>query len=89
MSPLEVNMGRSYAACLGCLALASCIGYGLLMSAPAEDILVRGISMLFVFAVIGWVVGKTAETIVRQSIEWNYRATIERLRQRNSGVSGE
>jgi hypothetical protein len=87
--PWEINMGRAYAACLGCLALASCIGYGLLMSASPEDILVRGICMLFAFAAIGWVVGHTAETIVRQSMEWNYRSTIERLRQRNSGASGE
>ncbi|XZE37050.1 hypothetical protein SH501x_002646 [Pirellulaceae bacterium SH501] len=82
-------MGRAYAACLGCLALASCIGYGLMTSAPTEEILVRAICMLFAFAAIGWVVGNTAETVVRQSMEWNYRATIERMRQRNSGASSE
>ncbi len=79
-------MGRAYAASLGCLALASCIMHGCAVSDLPEDILVRSISMLFIFAVIGWVVGQAAEWIVRQSLEMNYRARVERMRQESASA---
>lgn len=80
-------MGRTYAVSLGCLALVSCIVHGWLCANLPEDILVRGIAMLFVFAGIGWVIGQAAEQIVRQSLEMNYRTRIEQLRQTQSGAN--
>ena len=77
-------MGRTYSASLGCLALASCIVHGWLYANLPEDILIRGITMLFVFAIVGWVIGHAAEMVVRQSMEKCYRTRIEQLRQTQS-----
>lgn len=79
-------MGRTYSASLGCLALTSCIVHGWLYANPPEDILIRAITMLFVFAIVGWVIGHAAEIVVRQSMENSYRARIEQLREAQSGA---
>lgn len=82
-------MGRTYSASLACLALASSIVHGWLYANPPEDVLIRGIVMLFVFAIVGWVIGHTAELVVRQSMEKNYRLRVEELRQTQSGAKNE
>ena len=82
-------MGRAYSASLGCLALASCIVHGWLYANLPEDILIRGLTMLFVFAIIGWVIGHAAELVVRQSMEMSYRTRIEKMRQTQSDANAK
>lgn len=80
-------MGRSYAACLGCLALAGCIVYGLMTNQSPDSTLVRGLTLLFPFAFLGWVVGHSADQAIRHSVEMNFRAKVERFRQKNSSAN--
>ncbi len=77
-------MGRAYGASLGCLALAACIVHGWFMADSPDGILIRGISMLLVFGGVGWIAGTASEIIVRQNLEFSYRAKIERIREANA-----
>ena len=82
-------MGRSYAACLGCLALAGCIIHGLMTNQSPDSTLVRGLTLLFPFALIGWVVGHSADQAIRHSVEMSFRARVERFRQKNSSENAD
>jgi len=77
-------MGRSYAAALGCLALAASILHGLIHSQSPEPVLTRSIFALIAFAGLGWIVGQAADYAVRHSVEMRFRIKVERWRQKNS-----
>lgn len=74
-------LGRLFAACLGCIALSVTILLGLMSGEAPESILTHSLTFTVVFATIGLVIGQVADSVVRQSVEMNYRKKFEKLRE--------
>ena len=62
-------MVRSFAACLGCIAMISQIALGIAMGVETETILVQSVIALLIASAVGWVIGKLADELVRDMIE--------------------
>ena len=77
-------MARAYAACLGCIALLICIFRGLLIGDLPDEILGRAIGMLVVFTSLGFGLGWAAETVIRQSVEVNFRRAMQKLQEKQT-----
>jgi hypothetical protein len=82
-------MARAYAARLGCIAFVFGLAKNLLDGNRAEPTLLNAVGLLVIFSVLGWVVGGIAEDLVRQSVESNYRNSIEEHRQRLETAAGQ
>ncbi|MCY2984053.1 MAG: hypothetical protein NTY15_10520 [Planctomycetota bacterium] len=76
------SLGRLFAASFGCIALSTTILLGLLSDEIPESILTHSLATTVVFAIIGLGIGQVADSVVRQSVEMNYRAKFEKLRER-------
>jgi uncharacterized membrane protein YfbV (UPF0208 family) len=76
------SLGRLFAACFGCIALSATIILGLLSNDIADAILTRALKASIAFTAVGWVIGQIADTVVRKSVEMNYRERFEKLRER-------
>ena len=61
-------MGRAYAGILGPLAFGTVVARGLVQGSSVESTLEMACICLFVFAVIGWLVGGVAGQIVDDSV---------------------
>ncbi len=77
-------MGRPFAACLGSIALIGQIVIGLIANSAVETILIRGTLLLVALSVVGGVIGKLADAIVRENIEAAYRRQVEELKAKQS-----
>ena len=62
-------MGPSYAGILGTLAYVIVILRGVLQGYAVEGTIKLSILLLFVFAAIGYVIGKIAESTIEDSIQ--------------------
>ncbi len=82
-------MGRSYAGILGPLAFATVIVRGLLAGADVIATLKTASAALFVFAAVGYVAGRVAAGIVRDSVHAKYQALAKgrQEHEKNSQVS--
>lgn len=69
-------MGRSYAGVLGPLAFAISIARGVADGAGVEGTLLAASAALFLFAAIGYVVGQTADYLVSESVQTQFRAAM-------------
>ena len=67
-------MGRSYAGILGSLAFATVIVRGLLAGADVIGTIKTASAALFVFAAVGYVAGRIAAAVVRDSVHAKYQA---------------
>jgi hypothetical protein len=74
-------MGRSYAGILGPIAFATVIVRGLLAGADVIATLKTATAALFLFAAVGYVAGRIAAGIVRDSVHAHYQALAERKQQ--------
>lgn len=54
---------------------------GVVHREAVESILIRSVLCLSMFAIIGWIVGQSADTMVRQSLEANFRRKVEKMRE--------
>lgn len=81
-------MGRLFAACLGCIAMLTQIGSGLLHGLETESILVRCVVALMIAAIPGWIIGQMADAVVRENIEAHYRRQIEQLKLQQARETG-
>jgi hypothetical protein len=81
-------MGRSFAACLGCIAMLTQIIAGFVVGMDTETILVRSVVAMVVAALPGWIIGHMADAVVRESIEAQYRRQIEQLKASKGGERG-
>ena len=61
-------MGRQYAGVLGLIAFCVGITRGVIHDSSAESTIVNATLGMFLFAAIGWIVGKIAESTVLQSV---------------------
>ena len=75
------SLGRLFASCLGCIALSATIILGLLSGETPESTLTQSLISTVVYATIGLGIGKVADSVVRQSVEINYRNKFEKLRE--------
>ncbi|MBU6238787.1 MAG: hypothetical protein KGQ51_13255 [Planctomycetes bacterium] len=81
-------MGRSFAACLGCIAMLTQIASGFLHGTDTETTLVRCVVALVIAAIPGWIIGQMADAVVRESIEAQYRRQIEQFKSQQTGKTG-
>jgi len=77
------SLGRPFAGCFGCIALATSIVLGLLKGDFPDSILTQAVTYTVVYSALGWVLGNVGDQLVRQSVEMNYRERFEKLRQAN------
>lgn len=66
-------MDRSFAACLGCIAMLTQILLGLVLGVESETVLVQSVVALLVASLMGWIIGKLADALVRESFETRKR----------------
>ena len=69
-------MGRTYAGILGSLAMVTVIGRALIHGGDVETTLKYACLCLFLFAVIGWIVGRWAEQIVVEAARTRLMAEL-------------
>lgn len=62
-------MGPRYAGILGFIAFATTLVRGWLVGTGFESAIVTAVVYLFVFALIGWMVGSIATTVIIQSVK--------------------
>jgi len=82
LNPVSHSLGRLFAASFGCIALSTTILLGLLSENMPESILAHSLATTVVFAIVGLGIGQVADSVVRQSVEMNYRNKFEKLRER-------
>ena len=75
------SLGRLFAGSLGSIALTTTIILGLVSGSTPESILTQCLPVIVVFATIGLAIGQIADSMVRQSVEMNYRNKFEKLRE--------
>lgn len=81
-------MGPSYAGILGSLAYVIVILRGVLQGYAVEGTIRLSILMLFVFAAVGYVIGKIAESTVKESIRVQLQRELEALEHIDEVPSG-
>jgi hypothetical protein len=81
-------MGPSYAGILGSLAYVIVILRGVLQGYAVEGTIRLSILMLFVFAAVGYVIGKIAESTVKESIRVHLQRELEALEHIDEVPSG-
>ena len=69
-------MGRTFAGILGPLALVTVVARGFLDGGSVESTLQVGCACLFVFAAVGWILGKVAAYVVDESVKAAFDAEI-------------
>ncbi len=47
----------------------------------------NGLSLLVIFAIVGFLIGATAESVIRQSLEANFRKKVEVYRMQAKSTS--
>ena len=81
-------MGPSYAGILGSLAYVIVISRGVLQGYAVEGTVKLSILMLFVFAAVGYVIGKIAESTIKDSIRVQLQRELEALENIDEVPSG-
>ena len=81
-------MGPSYAGILGTLAYIIVILRGVLQGYAVEGTIKLSILLLFVFAAIGYVIGKIAESTIEDSIQVQLQRELEALEKTDEVTSG-
>ena len=81
-------MGPSYAGILGTLAYVNVILRGVLQGYAVEGTIKLSILLLFVFAAIGYVIGKIAESTIEDSIQVQLQRELEALEKTDEVTSG-
>ncbi len=82
-------MGPSYAGILGTLAYVIVILRGVLQGYAVEGTIKLSILLLFVFAAIGYVIGKIAESTIEDSIQVQLQRELEALEKTDEATSGD
>jgi uncharacterized membrane protein len=74
-------LGKLLAGILGLMAFGVCIFGGLFTGARAEVAIVRGLQAMVLFALLGWVIGWAAETVVRDQVRKEALRVLEDARK--------
>ena len=70
------KMGRAYAGILGPLAFALVIARGVVAGSGLEATLLAACASLFVFAAAGYLAGRTAEFLIRDSVKSQFQQAV-------------
>ncbi len=76
-------MARAYAARLGCIAFVFGLMRSILDGGQVDQAIASSLGFLLVFTALGFVIGSTVEGLIRQSVEANYRKSVEKYHQRS------
>jgi hypothetical protein len=76
-------MARAYAARLGCIAFFFGMMRHTLNGDRLDQALASSLGFLICFLVVGMIIGSIVEELVRQSVEANFRNSVEKYRQRS------
>jgi len=80
-------MAPRYAGILGFIAFATTLVRGWLVGTGMESAIVTGVVYLFVFALIGWMVGSIATSVIIQSVKDRLRDELaEREREKQAAL---
>ncbi len=75
-------MGRQFAAILGPLAMVIVLLRSAWQGAGTNAALTTAIFSLMIFALVGWVVGRIAETTVRDFVRLRFETELDRIQKR-------
>jgi hypothetical protein len=75
------SMGRDYAGILATTAFVTVIARGLVMSGGIESIMMTAIGAMFLFALLGWLIGNAAARIVDESVRQRINTELEAMEQ--------
>jgi len=70
-------MGRNYAGILGFLAFATVIARGVMGGLDTVSTMALAVGCLFVFTIVGWIVGAVAEQTIMESVRYRFRVEME------------
>jgi len=73
---VERVMGRAFAGTLGPLAFACVVARGLVAGSGVEGTLATASAALYVFAIIGYIVGQLADFLVNDSVRIQFQAAM-------------
>lgn len=79
---MRYRLGRSFAASFASIALIAGILIGIYQGNLAESILMNCLLSMPIFIAVGWLVGRTADATVRESVEMNFRKKVDRMREK-------
>ncbi|MCY2975589.1 MAG: hypothetical protein NTW52_13095 [Planctomycetota bacterium] len=71
-------MARAYAARLGCIAMVFGLLEHFIGNSHVSHAAMHAVILLFVFSALGYVIGSVAEELIRQSVEANFRRSVEK-----------
>ena len=72
-------MARGYSGVLACVALCLAITRGLVIGLSSNEILTQCLWFFFAFAIVGYIIGFTAERVVAESLETKFRDEVQAL----------
>ena len=75
-------MARNYAVCLGAIALLIGSLRGAALAHSPAEVLPTALAMCIAFTCLGWVIGATADYLIRQSLEAKFRQTVQQYQER-------
>jgi hypothetical protein len=78
-------MGRAYAGILGLLAFGTVIARCLLRGGNVDTALITASWTLFVFAILGYIIGSIAERTIVEAIEFKFQAQWQALESADRG----
>lgn len=73
-------MARAYAGRLGCIAMITAFLQSILAGNPMSVGILNALTLLMIFAPLGLAIGALTESVIRQSLEANFRQRIESYR---------
>lgn len=79
-------MGRSYAGALGLIAFATIVARGVIQQASASSTIPTAACALFVFAGLGYVLGRIAERAIDGDLKAHFVQEMERLKADQAGA---
>jgi hypothetical protein len=80
-------MARAYAARLGCIAMSFDLFKHVLAGQSFGQGLWHAVGCLIGFSIVGWFLGSLTESLIRQSMEANFREKVEKHYRRPKSES--
>jgi len=74
----EIKMARAYAARLGCIAMVFGLLEHFVGNSQVGQTEMHAVILLLVFSGLGYVIGSVAEELIRQTVEANFRRSVEK-----------
>lgn len=73
-------MGRIFAGTLGLLAFVTILARGLIHNSAGGRLMLHAAAAMFIFAALGWIAGRIAETTIVQAVRRQFDIEMESAR---------